>query len=134
MFLDIPNIDLTIQDSDGDTAFNLAVAQGKKNVVRRMIEMNPNVLNIVDNYGDTPIHAAYDNTEMLRTLIDAGGTRAIKLLGRRGKLVNGECMAHRYANENVVKIRQQKAMTVLEMAQASGNTSGVNYLRNFICY
>lgn len=134
MLLDIPGIDLTLQDSDGDTAFNLAVAQGKANIVRRMIQMNPEVLTIFDNYGDTPMHAAHDNTEMLRTLIEAGGRRASKLLGRRGDIVGEDSVDHRYFHKNVVGIRQQRGMTVLEMARACGNTSGVAYLQNFICY
>lgn len=135
LMLDIPCVDLTIQDSDGDTAFNLAVAQGKRDVVRRMINMNPEVLRIFDIYGDTPIHVAHCDTEMLATIIETGGRHATKLLGRRGNPVGeGECLLHRYKDERVVRLRQKKPLTVLEMAKICGNTSAVNYLQNLICY
>lgn len=135
LILDIPDIDLSIQDIDGDTALNVAVGQRKSNIVRRILYLNPNVITILDNYGDSPIHAAYDNTEMLQILIENGGRLAKKLLGMRGRVAKpNESFIHRYRFDEVCKNRQERGMTVMEMARISGNSSGVRYLQNFICY
>lgn len=127
LILDIPGVDLTIQDIDGDTAFNLAVAQKKYDIVSRILGMNPGVLGILDKYGDSPIHVAYNDLRMLKILLECQGVD--ELLGVRGKSMDSN-MEHRYGDEKIARLREKKCMTVMEMAYAVGNPEIVELLLN----
>ena len=127
MMLDIPEVDLMLVDRDGDTAFNLAVANRMYGVVRRMLGIEPRVVGVLDKYGDSAVHVAARDTEMLRILF--GSPHTMGVVGLRG-VVLGDDMYHRYMCEEIAEIRKDKGMTVLEMAMACGNEEGVEFLRN----
>ena len=55
------------RDQFGETALHLAASRGYKHIVKLLIEANPDLLTVVDKYGQTPLDLTQDE-ELLEIL------------------------------------------------------------------
>lgn len=80
MLLGVPGIDLSIQDCDGDTAFHLAVAQGRVTLAKKMLDTNPAVISIPDRNGEYPLHYACEEIRMLMIFFSGSNAEHTKTI------------------------------------------------------
>ncbi|KAJ5679027.1 hypothetical protein N7462_007271 [Penicillium macrosclerotiorum] len=73
--------DVNSQDNEGGTPLFIASYQGHAEVVRELLKWKPNVDIWENEHGWTPLHAAYDNYQITKMLLQAGADKSLMTYG-----------------------------------------------------
>ncbi len=76
-FLKLKNIDFKLPRGDGATAFLLAVMMGDLDAAQKLYEKEPSLIEIPENEGRTPLHAAVklNKPELVKFLLSKGAKK-----------------------------------------------------------
>ena len=76
---------VAFRDSDGSTALHLAAQCGQVAIIEMLVNHGLDV-NVEDNEGSTPLHsaAAHGQLESVQTLLQLGGRKSLRKIGRNG--------------------------------------------------
>ena len=72
--LEIADVNLKLQDESGKTALHYACLYNRLNIAEKIISLDPDLVEIIDEYDQIPAHLALenDNVEMFQFLIESG--------------------------------------------------------------